>query len=91
MNERPGEVEVVGWDEESEAGRLTLKTSDGATYEVAPSAPEVADLAIGSRLDEASLAGLGFAAARKTLRPSRSRVGHGQSRSLAPCRIELLR
>ncbi len=56
---------MVGWDEDSNAGRLTLTTSDGATYEVAPSAPELSEIAIGSRLDPASMDALRFAAARK--------------------------
>lgn len=91
MNERPSEVEVVGWDEDPEAGRLTLKTSDGATFEVAPSAPELEGLGLGSRLDPDILRALRFAADRKQAAREALRLLDRRFYSRRRLRLRLLR
>jgi regulatory protein len=90
VNERPEEVEVIGWDEDPQAGRLTITTSDGATYEVAPSAPEIAALAIGVRLDLEALDGLGQAAARKATAKEALRLLDRRFYSRSRLRLRLL-
>jgi regulatory protein len=62
----PGDrIRLTGREEDLQAGRLLLTTSDGATWEVAPSAPEARGLEVGDALDAPALDGLRFAAGRK--------------------------
>lgn len=70
MNRSDEEVDLTGWDEDSRAGSITVHTSDGAIFEVAPSAPELKGLALGSPLSAQQLAALGFAATRKQVAKS---------------------
>jgi len=65
VNRAEPEIELTGWDEDAQAGTITVLTSDGATYEVAPSAHELLGLSIGQRLTSEQVYGLQFAAARK--------------------------
>ncbi|HKI83782.1 MAG TPA: RecX family transcriptional regulator, partial [Candidatus Krumholzibacteria bacterium] len=65
MSRSEPEIEVTGWEEDARAGTITVHTSDGATYEVAPSAQELQGLSVGQHLSDDALYGLRFAAARK--------------------------
>lgn len=65
MNRTEPEIELTGWEEDAQAGTITVRTSDGATYEVAPSAHELQGLRVGQRLSSEVVYGLQFAAARK--------------------------
>ncbi len=65
MNRAEPEIELTGWEEDAQAGTITIHTSDGATYEVAPSAHELQGLSVGKRLTSEVVYGLEFAAARK--------------------------
>jgi len=60
-------IEVVAWEEDPERGRLTIRASDGTTWEVAPSAPEVGELGLGSPVDDAVRRALDAAASRKAV------------------------
>ncbi len=61
------ETEVVAWEEDPDGGRLTIRASDGAAWEVAPFAPEVEGLGPGAKLDAAKREALDFAAQRKAI------------------------
>jgi regulatory protein len=67
VNRGESELELTAWDEDAQAGTITVHTSDGATYEVAPSAQELQGLSVGRRLTSDELDGLRFAATRKSV------------------------
>ena len=60
-------TEVIAWEEDPDRGRLVIRASDGAAWEVAPFAPEAEGLGLGSTLDGEKRAALSFAAERKAV------------------------